>query len=199
MIAALQHRHNAPGAGRRSLHDLMGEPGIIGLVPIQTAYFIITMRIEAGREQNQFRLKLSQPGQPLLAHRAAHFQAAATRFQQRIHNIVVLSRNFRFGKRIKIRLAAVEQQHTRVAFENFFRTVGVVHIKINHRHPLHTILRNRMHRAHRHIVNQAKAACPVAFRMVPGRAHGTKSIVGLALHHPVHRLNHRAGTASRRR
>ena len=91
-----------------------------------------------------------------------------------------------------------QQHYPFIVFEDFFRAIAMVHIKIQNGHPLNTMFGNRMHRTHSNVIEETKTHGFAGFRMVAGWANGAKCIRRLLVHHHVYRFDHSTCRMSRR-
>ena len=71
-------------------------------------------------------------------------------------------------------------QHPRIVAKDVLGAVAVVHVEVDHRHPLQPVLLERVGRAHRDVVEEAESHGPAALGVMPGRAHAAEGVARLA-------------------
>ena len=180
VVAALQAGHDAAlRVARGHGHDLLGDPGVIGLDQAQLAQIVVTVRIEAGRNEDHFGRKARQRGQPHRLDHLAHRRAARVGGHRHVDHVLSLGRAT--AVRVERVLEQADHQHPVVAGNDVLGAVAVVHVEINNRHPFETVHIERMAGSDGHIVEKAKAHRRVAGGVVAGRADGTKRIARLAV------------------
>ena len=94
-------------------------------------------------------------------------------------------------------LKRAHHQRARVAAENVFGAVAVMHVEIDDGDALEAMLLERVHGGDGDVVEQAEAHGAAAHRMVPRRAHAAKGAVRLPVQHQVGGKHRRAGRVQR--
>lgn len=192
VVASFQTAHHAAlGPALGHLHELRGDPGIVGLDQAHLAQFVLAMGIETRRDKDDFRLMGIEPGQPLALHQLAHDSAIGKRWHRHIHHI---GRRI-LGARMRIEGVLEEAAHkdTRVIGECGLGAITVMHIEIDHGHPLQTT-RQSMTSSHRHIVEEAETHGLIGAGMMAGWTYRAEGIAGLAIDY---RINGCHGSARR--
>src|SRR3546814_13998864 len=69
------------------LHNLRGDPGIVGFNQAELAHVIFAMPVETSRYKNEFGLEFAQPGQPCVASQLMQSVAAGIGVDGDIHHI----------------------------------------------------------------------------------------------------------------
>ena len=82
------------------------------------------------------------------------------------------------------------QHHARFVVKYFFRAVAVMHVEIRYRDALQTVMRQRVSRADRDIIENAESHGTGTFGVVPGRADVTKGILDYSIHDQIHSQHH---------
>ena len=184
MIATFENRDDA--ALRVSLgnfHEPLRRPGKIRFDKIETAKRIETMRVEAGRDDDQIRAKRVNLGKKSCFHRLPEHHAIVTRGERRIDDIVMLPA-------LVASTGAGEQRHLMrrgiadgaVGPEYFLGSVAVMHVEIEDRHLFGAMRGLRVAGRDRRIVDEAKPHRRGGPGMMARRTHCDKGIFGAAAH-----------------
>src|SRR3984893_6913712 len=92
VVAAFENRNDASlRVSLRDHHHPCGRPGKIRFDKIETAERIETMRVEAGRDDDQIRAKRCYTGQKPCFHRLPEHRAIVARGEWRIDDILMLA------------------------------------------------------------------------------------------------------------
>ena len=184
VVAAFENRDDAAlGVFFGDLHQLRRRPGKIRFDKIETAERIETMRVEAGRDDDQIRAKRVNPGKKPCFHRLPEHCAIVAGGERRIDDIVMLAA-------FVARAGAGKQRHLMrrgiedgaVGPENFLGSVAVMHIEIEDRHPFGAMRGLRVACRDSRIVEEAKPHRRGDPSMMAGRTHRDKGIFGAAAH-----------------
>ncbi len=174
-ITTFQTRDDAPlcvALGDR--HELLGDPGVIGLDQRQLAQRIFTVGIEARGDEDHLRREGVERWQPMRLHQGAHGLARSAGPQRQIDAAGVQGSIATEG--VQARLEETDHQDAFIPGHDVFGAVAVVYIEIHDRHPLQAAHIQRMAGRHSDVVVEAKAHHRIAGGMVAGRAHGAKRI-----------------------
>ena len=193
-IAAFQDRYDA--ALRVSFRDAfqrLRHPHIVRFGEPQHRHVVVAVRVESGRDQQQLGLETFQRGQPVLGHRSAEPFPACPGGERHIDDMFVAAAGAAIG--VERMLEGGAQHHARLVVKNVLRAVAVMHVEIRDRDAPQAVLRQRVRRADRDVIEDAEAHRARALGMVAGRADVAKGVLGLARHHQIDAQHHRARRA----
>src|ERR1700735_41218 len=92
IIPSLENRNNsASGGAIGEVHQLSRHPSEVLGFEIERSQGIAMMRIESGRDEDEFRAEFAQVGQDRVLESGAEFRAAVFRRERRIDDVVVLA------------------------------------------------------------------------------------------------------------
>ena len=201
VIAALQHRYQPPVAmfiGQ--IAQFSGNPCVIALDQLQIGQRVVAMRVKSGRDQNQVGVKGGNGRKDLHGHFLAEHRAAAARIQRYIHHIAMRAGFIgRTAARIEWHFVGRGKEYPRIVPDQILRAVAMMHVEIDDGHAVNPGQGQGMFGGDCHIAKQAKPHGFLLFRVMARRADGAKGVVGLPLHHHIHRPDHRTNSAIGRR
>src|ERR1700760_3259384 len=89
VIAPFQSRNNAAGAGPASdFTDLRGRPAEVVFVQFELRQWVVLLRVEARRDEDEIRFEVFQLGQNLVRHRRAKRIASGIRRKWNVQDIL---------------------------------------------------------------------------------------------------------------
>jgi hypothetical protein len=113
--------------------QLACHPHVVVLGELQSGQRILPVRIEAGGDENQFRLVAFKRRQPVVDDGVAELRAAAACRERNVDHVRCRVVDTRI--RIQRVLERRHHQHTRIAGEHVLRAVAVVNVEVDDRHP----------------------------------------------------------------
>ena len=175
---------------RRDLLDDACQFGEVFIGELEAAKRIVDPRVESGRHEDEIGPEGLGCGQELFPKRADDLFAArasgdgAVDRQPRAGSLASFGRRPR--TRIERMLVGVEEQHGAVLVEDVLSAVAMVHVPVGDEHTAHAVLRLRVPRSDRDIVEEAEAHALLRRRMMSRRPHHGKSVSQAACQHLVH-------------
>ena len=92
-------------------------------------------------------------------------------------------------------LEKTTHQYCRIILKSYFATIAMMHIKINKRNALKSIVGQSIFGSNSNIIKQTKPHRPIRLSVVPWRPYRTKNIIDSPGHHGINRCNPRTRSA----
>ncbi len=156
-------------------------------------HVLFGVAVEAGGDHHQLRAEPFQRRQPVLGDGCPEFGALGAGRQRGVDQ--VFGFGLVAGERVERMLERRAEQDARVVSEDLLGAVAVVDVEIDDRHALQAMLVQRVGRAYRNVVEDAKAHGARAFGVMARRAHAAERGVGAVVQHQVHAAHGCAGRA----
>ena len=159
------------------LFQFAGHPRIVGFDQRHASQKIFFVGIESGGNENHLRLEALQCRQPLRFHGFLDGGAAAARGQGHIDHVGRRIRRTAVG--IKRMLKKTRHQRPLVPVggaEHILGTIAMMHIEVDDRDPLKSLLFQRICCRNPDIVENAEAHGPDLSGMMAARANGAERI-----------------------
>ncbi len=182
---------------RGDREELARHPRVVGLGQLQVRERVLAVGVESRRHVEDLRPVRLERGEPVLAHRLAERVAPAARRERDVDHV----RPERIHARVRVErvLERRDHQHPRIAREDVFGAVAVVHVEVDDGDALDAVDGERVRGADRDVVEQAEAHRAVALGVVTRRADRAEGAAALAARDQVGREDQRARRMQRGR
>ena len=195
-VAAFERRYDAPlRMARGDRHQLARDPRVVGLGELETGQRILAMRVEAGRDENELRPVRLERRQPAVDDRRAEGIAAVAGRKRNVDHVRRLVLDA--AVRVQRILERGDHQHARVALEDVFGAVAVMHVEVDDGDALQSMRGQRVRGADGDVVEDAESHRAPPLRMMAGRAHRAERGPAFAAHHEVDPMHDGAGRVAR--
>ncbi len=196
VVAAFQAGHDAAFALRLGkVHQLAGDPGVVGFHQAHLTHIVFAVGVEAGADEQHLRRESPQSGEPLLGDNVAYPVALGVGRDGDVDHIRLLA--FRTAVGVEGVLEEAHHQHPFIAAENVFGAVAVVHIEIDDGHAIQPAHIERMACGNGDIAEKTESHGLIASGMMAGRADGAKGVVQMTVDDGIGRADGRTGGPQR--
>ena len=155
-----------------------------------------SVRVESGRNDDELRRMLAEPGQDPVVQEAEEPGAVAAGRQRDIHDLAMGSGFPGMPTAgIEWHLMGRGKEDPVVIPNQVLRPVAVVHVEVHDGHPFHSMRGDGVPGTDHRIAEQAEPHGLPSFGVMPGRSDGAKSVAGFAAGNHVHGPNNRANAA----